>query len=118
MAKLFLREDILLENVNTSPKTKVTSAPENDSDNGMGAECSITNVEDTGINFLAGVIFCSYKHYVLLTQFDVELQMSYFSIKLFNLKLFPRLSVLRILYESKYSLACIYSEQAWLTQAW
>ncbi|KAH9777532.1 TPX2 importin domain-containing protein [Citrus sinensis] len=47
VAKLFLREDILLENVNTSPKTKVTSAPENDSDNGMGAECSITNVEDT-----------------------------------------------------------------------
>lgn len=86
MTKLFLREDILLENVNTSPKTKVTSAPENDSDNGMGAECSITNVEDTGINFLAGVIFCSYKHYVLLTQFDVELQMSYISIKLFNLK--------------------------------
>ncbi|KAH9721571.1 TPX2 importin domain-containing protein [Citrus sinensis] len=47
VTKLFLREDILLENVNTSPKTKVTSAPENDSDNGMGAECSITNVEDT-----------------------------------------------------------------------
>ncbi|KAL9438680.1 hypothetical protein AB3S75_024366 [Citrus x aurantiifolia] len=51
VAKLFLREDILLENVNTSPKTKVTSAPENDSDNGMGAECSITNVEDTGLEF-------------------------------------------------------------------
>lgn len=86
VAKMFLREDILLENVNTSPKTKVTSALEKNSDNGMGAECSVTNVEDEGINSLAGIIFCRYKHYVLLTQFDVELRMSYFSIKLFDLK--------------------------------
>ncbi|KAJ4712898.1 protein TPX2-like isoform X1 [Melia azedarach] len=46
VAKLFLREDILLENVNTSPKPKVATSLEDDSDNGMSAEFSEINVED------------------------------------------------------------------------